>query len=142
MTMLKSLTLTQFPKQEFGNPVVARRAKLIARIEEQKALLADPLYMAVDQKWMRSPDGRKELVARKRKVRRWWREDATGAIYIAIKYGQKRLEIEKGKPAIAVANKQDIGNVLDVLIEATRAGELDSALQTMSRARPVRKTTK
>ena len=142
MTMLKSLTLTALPKQQLNNPVIMRRAKLIARIEEQKALLSDPLYMAVDQKWMRTPEGRKELVARKRKVRKWWREDATGAVYISIKYGQKKLEIEKGKPAIVVAEKSGIADVLDLLLNATRAGELDEALQTMSRARPIRKIIK
>ena len=142
MTLLKSLNLTAVPKNQLNNPIIMRRAKLITRIEEQKALLNDPLYMAVDQRWMKTPDGYKELVARKRKVRKWWREDATGNVYIAIKYGQKRLELEKGKGAISVPNKQGIGDVLDLLIEATRAGELDEALATMSRGRPIRKSIK
>ncbi len=62
--------------------------------------------MAVDQRWEKTPEGRKELVERKRKVRRWWREDVTGNVYLTIRYGQKMIEFEKGKAAVSVPNKE------------------------------------
>ena len=43
MQALKSLNFTAIPKRSFDNPVHLRRAKLIARLEEQKALLDNPL---------------------------------------------------------------------------------------------------
>jgi hypothetical protein len=50
MTALKSPAFTALPKR--GNdPVLNRRAKVIARLEEQKQLLADPNFIRVTPKW-------------------------------------------------------------------------------------------
>jgi len=135
MTTLRSLTFAAIAKSHFDNPLLVRRAKLITRLEEQKALFKDPLYVAVEQRWDKTPDGRKELVERKRKVRRWWRQDITGQVFLTVRYGQKTIEFDKGKTAIAVGSKDKIPQVLDVLIAAVRAGELDEALTAMSKAR-------
>jgi hypothetical protein len=43
MTSLKSLTFTTLPKPG-ANPALDRRLKVIARLEEQKALLDNPTY--------------------------------------------------------------------------------------------------
>ena len=43
MTALKSLTFTTLP-QVTANPTLDRRTRIIARLEEQKLLLADPNY--------------------------------------------------------------------------------------------------
>jgi hypothetical protein len=142
MHTLKSLTLTAVPKQQLNNPVLTRRAKLIARLQEQKALLVDPTFTAVHQTWETMADGRKERVERKRKVRRWWREDAMGAVYLVLRYGQKPIEIEKGKAAVTVPTKEGLDEVLNILITAVNHGELDDALATMSKQRlPRNKST-
>ena len=43
MNALKSLTFTTLPTQG-ANPILDRRAKVIARLEEQKLILKDPNY--------------------------------------------------------------------------------------------------
>jgi hypothetical protein len=43
MNTLKSLTFTTLPTHS-GNPILDRRAKVIARLEEQKLILKDPNY--------------------------------------------------------------------------------------------------
>jgi hypothetical protein len=138
MSSLQQLNLTSIPKQSINDPTITRRAKLIVKLEEQKQLLIDPNYLAVDQRWEKSPTG-KHLVERKRRVRRWWRQDALGLVYLTIKYGQKQLELEKGKPAILIPNRAGIDDVLNLLIIATRTGELDAALSVVSRGRQIRK---
>ena len=135
MAALKSLTFTATPRSYFDDPLLVRRAKLMARLEEQKALFKDPLFVAVEQRWDKTAGGRKELVERKRKVRRWWREDVTGNVFLTVRYGQKTIEFDKGKTAISVGSKDKIPQVLDVLIAAVKAGELDEALTAMSKAR-------
>ena len=132
MQALKSLTFAAIPKRSFDNPVHLRRARLIAKLEEQKALLGNPMFVAVEQRWEKTSDGGKELVTRRRRVRRWWREEATGKVYLTVKYGQKALEFEKGKAAVAVPNKEAIAGVLDVLMTAVQNGELDDALTAVS----------
>ena len=139
MQALKSLNFTAIPKRSFDNPVHLRRAKLIARLEEQKALLDNPMFMAIDQRWEKTADGGREPVTRKRRVRRWWREDATGKVYLTVKYGQKAIEFEKGKAAIAVPSKEAIAGVLDVLITAVQNGELDDALAAVSKMQRFKK---
>ena len=138
MSSLESLKFSAIPKQVSADPIMMRRAKLIARLVEQKHLLNDPNFVAIEQRWEKSPQG-KQLVERKRSVRRWWREDAVGNVYLKLKYGQKQLEIEKGKSAILIENMDDIDGILNLLITATKAGELDQVLATMSKARPIRK---
>lgn len=140
MQTLKTLTFIASPRGQ-NNPLLARRGKLIARLEEQKALVQDPLYLATEQRWEKTPDGRKELVERKRKVRRWWQEDVTGNVYLTVRYGQKAIEFEKGKAAISVPAKDKVPEVLDVLIEAVRNGELDQALAAVGKARGVKRKT-
>jgi hypothetical protein len=138
MQTLKSLTFIPVPKNQ-NDPMLARRGKLIARLEEQKALFENPNYIAVDQRWDKASDGRKELVERKRKVRRWWHEDVTGRVHLTVRYGQKPLEFEKGKAAISVPAKDKVPEILDVLIDAVRNGELDQVLAGMGKARGVKR---
>ena len=97
--------------------------------------------MAVAQRWEKTSDGSRELVTRRRRVRRWWREDATGKVYLTIKYGQKEIEFEKGKGALAVPNKEAIAGVLDVLMTAVRNGELDDALTAVCKMQRFKRRT-
>ena len=99
------------------------------------------MFVAVEQRWEKASDGGKELVTRRRRVRRWWREDATGKVYLTVKYGQKAIEFEKGKAAIAVPSKEAIAGVLEVLITAVQNGELDDALASVSKMQRFKKRT-
>jgi len=138
MQNLKSLQFTSLPKNT-DSPILQKRAKLIRRLEDQKALHENPLYVAVDHVWEINSEGRKQLAERKRKVRPWWREDITGKVFLTVRYGQRNIEFEKGRPAIALASKDAISAVLDILIHAARDGELDVAIETMKKARPMPK---
>jgi hypothetical protein len=138
MQALKSLTFIPVPKNQ-NDPLLGRRGKLIARLKEQKALAENPLYIATEQRWEKTPDGRKELVERKRIVRRWWRQDAAGNMHLTVRYGQKLIEFEKGKSAIAVPTKEKLSEIIDVLIEAVICGEFDQFLSGISKARGVKK---
>lgn len=44
---------------------------------------------------------------------------------MSIKFGAKSLEFEKGKAGIVVPSKDKLPAVIDTLISAVRAGELD-----------------
>jgi len=52
MPVLKSLSFTALPKT--GNdPVQQRRAKFVAKLEEQKLLLKDPNHIRTVQRWVK-----------------------------------------------------------------------------------------
>ena len=56
MTALKSLTFTTLPKIG-ANPVIDRRANIIARLEEQKLLLNDPTHTRIVKMWVKKDGG-------------------------------------------------------------------------------------
>jgi hypothetical protein len=132
MPILKNLTFTAVPIRDH-DPVTNRRAKLIERLEEQKALLANPSYVRRTQRWTGKGDERRQIEKQQR-VRPWWRADATGQYVISIYHGTKPIEFEKGKAGIAVTSKDKLPVLIDSLIGAVRTGELDDLL---ARVKPV-----
>ena len=134
MPVLKSLSFTAIPKSS-SDPVHMRRAKFIEKLEEQKLLLQDPGYVRTVQRTA-EVDGQKQAVVRKQRVRPWWKMASTGQIIMSVKFGAKPIEFEKGKAGIAVPSKDRLPTVINTLIEAVRAGEMDDLFANASQSRP------
>jgi hypothetical protein len=134
MTSFKTLTFTQLPKLTAADPVIWRRNKLIVRLQQQIALATDPNFTLTRQKWIADEAGVKQLRELRKRVRAWWRTDATGAVVLTVRYGAKPIEFERGKAAIAVGKKEKLIPTIETVIAAVEAGELDSILMTMSKA--------
>jgi hypothetical protein len=116
MPILKSLTFTNLPVRSH-DPIVNRRAKLVSR----------PSYVRIVQRWTGKGDERRQ-VEKKQSVRPWWRADPTGNVVLCVCYGTKPIEFEKGKPAIAVPSRDKLPALIDTLIAAAKAGELDELI--------------
>jgi hypothetical protein len=127
MMSLKSLTFTTLPKSSVS-PTLDRRTKIIARLEEQKALLRDPGYMRVVRAWGKNDSGEKVMVDKKQRVLAWWSAQPNGSCVFFVRAGWKPIEFEKGKAAIAVPTLDKLPSVIDTVIAAVRAGELDEQL--------------
>ena len=125
-SILKSLKFTTIPKSN-PDPVLARRAKLIERLQEQKALIQNP---SLTRKIIRKvkKDGQTTAEEHEVKVLPWWRADEKGQVVFFIRSGWRMIELEKGKPGILVGGQERLGPSIDLIIEATKAGELDAAL--------------
>ena len=133
MTQLKSLTFAPLPRLSAADPVINRRNKLIVRLQQQIALAQDPNFSLTRQKWIADETGVKQLRSLPKKIRPWWRTDATGAVVLTVRYGAKPIEFEKGNAAIAVGKVEKLKPVLETVIAAVRAGELDGVLAQMSK---------
>jgi hypothetical protein len=131
MPVLKSLTFTTIPTPG-GNPTLDRRAKVIARLEEQKLLLKDPNYSRTVRTWVKKEDVR-TAVEKHQRVPLWWRQHPNGSYALFVRSGLKPVEFEKGKTAIAVLSLDKLPSVIDTLIAAIRAGELDQQLAQSSK---------
>ena len=127
MSVLKTLNFVAATKRS-NDPVIMRRAKLIMQLQQQRALADNPTHIAFRQKWERAENGVKQLVERQKRIKRWWYVDPVGQCYLTINYGSKKLELEKGKSAIAVGSKDNLVATLDAVIAAVEAGELDAAI--------------
>jgi hypothetical protein len=134
MPVLKSLSFTTIPK-DTNDPVHIRRAKFIQKLEEQKQFLQDPGYVRTVHRTTEI-DGQKQVVVRKQRVKPWWKTDPSGQIVVSIKFGAKPIEFEKGKAGIVVPSKEKLPTVINTLIEAVRAGELDDLFAHASKQRP------
>jgi hypothetical protein len=135
---LKSLTFTTLPTQN-ANPILDRRAKVIARLEEQKLILKDPKYLRTVRTWVKK-DGEKVMVEKQQRVPLWWRQHPNGTFALFVRSGLKQIEFEKGKAAIAVPTLDKLPTVIDTLITAVRNGELDHQLADASKQASPRKT--
>jgi hypothetical protein len=140
MPVLKSLSFTSLPKN--GNdPVQQRRAKFIAKLEEQKLLLKDPNYVRTVQRWTKV-NGERQATTMQQAVRPWWKIDPSGQVVMFIKFGAKPVEFEKGKAGIVVPSKEKLPAVIDTLISAVRAGELDELFNQAAKSNVVGKPRK
>ena len=131
MPVLKSLTFTSVPVRSH-DPVAVRRAKLVSRLEEQRLLLQNPSYVRTVQRWAGKGDERRQ-VEKQQRVRPWWRTDSTGNLVMSVFYGAKPIEFEKGKAGIAVASRDKLPALVDALVGAAKAGELDELMARMGK---------
>ena len=54
-------------------------------------------------------------------------------MYFEVRYGNKALELAKGKAAIGVGETKDLLVVIDTVISAVEAGELDDLLMEVKK---------
>ena len=137
MATLASLKLTAARKPRVVPDIIKRRSKLLRKLAEQRELaLAQNEGRTYAPKRLRTVRDQEtgERIVREMPVRikTWWWTGEKGETLLSIHYGSKTLEIAKGKPAIEVASAGDLVSVLDVLITAVQAGELDAQMEAAS----------
>jgi hypothetical protein len=67
------------------------------------------------------------------KIRPWWRTDDKGSVVFFVRHGFKPIEFEKGKAGIAVASKDKLPALIDALVGAAKAGELDALMAALGK---------
>jgi hypothetical protein len=139
MPVLKSLSFTALPKTT-NDPVQQRRVKFITRLEEQKPL-KDPNHVRTVQRWTKV-NGERQATTKQQAVRPWWKTDPSGQAVMSIKFGAKPVEFEKGKAGIVVPSKDKLPTVIDTLIAAVRAGELDELFSQAAKTGAIGKARK
>jgi hypothetical protein len=118
MAALKSLSFVAMPRAE-TNPTMIRRKEVIARLELQKSLAQDAKFV----KTIKTKDGEKT-----QKVRPSWIENPDGSCYFFLKVGFTPVEFAKGATAIRVKSREELPGVIDTLVAAIQAGELDDKI--------------
>jgi len=141
MTHLAKLTFKTVTKSVTRDPVVARRDKLILALREQKSVVDAAVrgedFTVERSKWMNNAEGERVLVKTQRRVKPWFFEQ-DGGWYVQCRYGARVISADGKNNAVFVKSVKDVDAVLDALIAATAAGELDAAIS----AAADRKSTK
>ena len=129
MALLKSLKLSPYNPTNRNNSFLKRRRIIIAKIDEQILLATDSNYKPTKIKWVRNEDGTERKLEIPKRVRRWWCGQQGGTILLTIRYGNKVIELEKGKNAIELSSKAELEPTLQSIKQAADNGEFDTLLE-------------
>ncbi len=110
------------------------RHKLIDRLKEQRELAEADLKgeQLVRTRYKSVKDeetGETKRVQVPRLMRRWWWKDETDAVLLELRYGNKPIAVVDNKSTIEVGAMDKLPKVIDMVIEAVSAGELDKVLK-------------
>lgn len=128
MSILSALAFVPLPRKTMADPAIQRRAKFIKQLEQQRELAREQGFVPTKRKWVVTVDGAKQLITVPKRVKRWWRMDAQGTCFLVLRYGNRVITLNAGRTAIAVGPKSKLVLVIDTVITATKAGEMDAML--------------
>jgi len=135
MSTLNTLKLVAAKPQRENNPVVQRRQKLLVKLDEQIALAAakaaGTVYTAVRSKRVKDSAGNVSVVQQPKRLKAWfWAVDG-GKVCVVLRYGNKVIELAKGKTAVET-NAIELEGVLTTLKKVVDGGELDMQIEAVS----------
>lgn len=135
MSVLAGLKLVAAKPQSVIDPIQLRRNKLVTKLEEQIALAQAQAegqsYVPMRSKRIKDGDGNVSVVQVPKRVKAWYWAADGGKVCVAVRYGNKLLELGKGKTAVETQPEQLV-NTLGKLRDAAAAGELDAQVEAAS----------
>ena len=139
MTHLAKLTFKTVDRSTKRDPIIARRDKLVAGLKEQKlvhtAALNKQDHRVERHKWIKDEFGEAQLIKTHRRVRPWFFEQ-DGGWYVQCRYGARVITADGTNNAVFVKSLADVLGVLDALLNAAAAGELDRAITQVAERKP------
>ena len=134
MSHLTKLKLTDKIRADVEtNPEDVLRNKLVTRLLEQKefveADLKGELISKTRFKFVTdSETGESKRVEVQKQLRRWWWNDEDGQVMLTLRYGNRPLAITGDKSTIEIGTLDKLPKIIETIIEAVKAGELDKQL--------------
>ena len=142
MAILNKLTVSNTSRRPQMSATEQRRHKLLAKLDEQlaaaQALIAGTSFRVTRTKQVKDDNGNTTRQEQERRLRTWFWHDITGKWMMEVRYGAKVLEITKGKRTIEVGARDQLPDVIQLIQEAVRAGELDQHLEQAAGIRTLR----
>ena len=139
MSHLAKLNLKTVQRNTQKEPVIARRDKLLAAIEEQLRVVDDAKagkqYIVAVKRWRKNEAGEKQLVDAQKKVRSWFFEQ-DGGWYVQCKYGSRAIQLSKDANSVFVKDLGAVKGALEAFYAACVAGEFDESLKRLVSKKP------
>ena len=136
MSVIAKLKLVASKRERTLSPIVVRKNKLAAKIEEQLQLATAQkegrLYAPKRIKNVTNAEGERVAVETTKRVKEWYWTTPANKINLCVRYGSKTLELSKGKNAIELSSGDELLSTLSMLKDAVIAGELDDAITNAS----------
>ncbi|MGV0960069.1 MAG: DUF6641 family protein [Limnohabitans sp.] len=133
--ILSSLKLVNAKRQNAIDPVVFRRNKLNEKLKVQiamaQAMNKGEKFTVKRMRNVRDDvTGLTSLVEVNKRVKTWWFTNTdTKKVAVQIFYGNKVIDLAKGKNAVEVANSEELIVVLSKLQDAVLDGSLDVQIE-------------
>lgn len=133
--ILSSLKLVNAKRQNSIDPVVFRRNKLNEKLKVQIAMAqalnnGENFTVKRIRKVRDEVSGLTSTMEVNKRVKTWWFTNIdTKKVAVQIFYGNKVIDLAKGKNAVEVANGVELIAVLSKLQEAVLDGSLDSQIE-------------
>jgi hypothetical protein len=136
-TILSRLKMTAKPAAVSSDPVIARREKLLVRLQEQREMalcfVDGKAYTATWQKTVVDAEtGAKKIEEVPRRVKAWF-SGAADKMLLEVRYGNVLVELAPGQNAIEVGAAAKLEPTIDTVIEAVAAGEVDELLTSITK---------
>ena len=136
MSFIAKLKLVSSKRERNLSPIIVRRNKLAAKIEEQLQLATAQkegrLYAPKRIKNVTNAEGERVAVETTKRVKEWYWTTPSNKINLSVRYGSKTLELSKGKNAIELSSGEELLSTLSMLKDAVIAGELDDVITNAS----------
>ena len=135
--ILSSLKLTSARKSRVLPVAIKRRNKLLQKLMEQRdlalALEQGQHYAPKRLRSLRDAETGARIVKEVAvRIKPWFWAGDKGECLLAINYGSKQIEIQKGKTAIEVGATANLVSALETVIAAVKNGELDMQIEVAS----------
>ena len=95
-------------------------------------------HLVERDKWMNNDTGERVLVKTHRRIRPWFFAQ-DGGWYVQCRYGARVITADGTNNAVFVNSLADVLGVLDALLNAAAAGELDTAIIQVAERKPALK---
>lgn len=132
--VLSSLKLVNAKRQNIVDPIQFRRnklnEKLKVQIEMAKALSRGETYTTKKLKKVTDTEsGVTSMAEVNKRVRTWWFTNSeTKRVAVQLFYGNKLIDLAKGKNAVEVSSVEELISTLEKLQELVLDGTLDSQI--------------
>ena len=140
MSIVANLKLITTVKSSTVSPVLLRRSKLLAKVQEQLDLCEakrnqQPYAPKRLKIIINKETGERTTIETIKRVKEWFWTTENGKINLAVKYGSKTLPLnKKGANAIEITNGTELIGILHKLKDAVIAGEFDDAISEVNDA--------
>jgi len=138
MPIMNNLNFAKAETHVQRNPFVTAKNNLLNNLQHQlksaEAMIAGEVYMVEKMRTV-TENGEKLRKLVKRPMRHWYWRDSTGVVRFAVRVSNKRIELVKGKADVVVGKDTDLPSIIEQLIKAVEAGELDVEIEGVVNAR-------
>lgn len=132
MGLIDALKLVDAPRKRVMTPEAKMRDKVVSGLLMQKEIIKaerDGRVFAVTQRRYVTQDGQRVEANRTKQPRKWYWRDGAGTTFMQVSYCNAPVVLANSQKVIEVGDLDNIDTVIDTLVAAVNAGELDAALK-------------